>query len=306
MSLYGWIIYNGNLITDKFMDYVQWFQKTAEDVGVEVEHVANNELLVSLMNGKPTFTMKDGISLKEKRPDFVHFADKDLHLARHIEGMGIPLFNSSRSIEICDNKSYMYQVLSLHNIPMPNTIIAPKIYEGLPVKNSAHLELVKKQLGFPLIIKEAFGSFGQQVYWINNESELEAMLTKLGGKEFVYQAPVTTSIGTDIRLNVVGDKVVAAMKRTSETDFRANVTAGGKTMPYEPTEEEKGLAVRSAKAVGAEFAGVDLLFGENGPILCEVNSNPHLRSIYECTGLNVADYMVRYIKSVVPERGVRK
>ncbi len=85
------------------------------------------------------------------------------------------------------------------------------------------------------------------------------------------------------------------MKRQSETDFRANVTSGGTTEIYDPTLEERHLAIAATKAVGADFAGVDLLIGEHGPIVCEVNSNPHIRSIYECTGVDVAIPMIDHI-----------
>ena len=107
-----------------------------------------------------------------------------------------------------------------------------------------------------------------------------------------------TSAGRDIRLNVVGDKVVAAMLRESANgDFRANASQGGKLSPYSPSQMEIELAIATAKAVRADFAGVDLLFGESGPLICEVNSNAHLLNIYHTTGVNVADFMIKYCLS---------
>ena len=97
-------------------------------------------------------------------------------------------------------------------------------------------------------------------------------------------------------MNIVGGKVVAAMYRHSETDFRANITNGGVAEVIELTEEQQALAIRAADAVGAEFAGVDLLFGENDrPLVCEVNAAAHIRNIYNVTGINVADAMIAYI-----------
>lgn len=289
-SLYGWIIYNGNLVTDKFMDYVTWFQKAAAKQNIEVDAIPNNQLLVTAGPKGPILT-----GAPEKRPDFVHFADKDLHLARHMEALGLFVINNSKAIELCDNKASMYQHLSEKQISIPETIIAPKVFDGLPLEDDSHLNLVIDQLGLPLIIKEAYGSFGKQVYWVDTTEKLKKLVYKLKGTDFVFQKPITTSLGKDIRLNVVGDNVVTAMKRESAEDFRANVTAGGTTEPYSPTKDEKDLAIKSAKALGAVFAGVDLLFAEDGPILCEVNSNPHLRSIYECTGVDVADHMIQFI-----------
>lgn len=277
------------------MDYVHWFQRVAEKKNIHVEAKANNNLLVTIENGKPKLIVDGDIIENESLPHFVHFHDKDIHLARHLEALGIRLFNRANAILLCDNKAMMHQALATSNIPTPKTIIAPKIYDGLQMTNSSHIDIIVKHIGLPLIMKEAYGSFGEQVYWIKTKEELAEKMHALGSKEYIFQEPVMSSLGTDLRLNVVGEKIVAAMKRTSSTDFRANVTAGGKTIPYTPTKEEEELAIKSAKAVGADFAGVDLLIGEEGPLLCEINSNPHIRSIYECTGVDVAQYMIEHI-----------
>ncbi|UCZ52105.1 RimK family alpha-L-glutamate ligase [Bacillus shivajii] len=312
----GWIIYNGNLATEKFMDYVNWFQHTANKQNVHVDAIANNDLIVSIESGIGNITVSNEAKNNVKRtkhndyqpliktiegevvcpPDFIHFADKDMHLAKQLEAVGIRLFNPASAIERCDNKAHMHIALAQKGLPVPKTLVAPKVYDGVPLNNATHINIICETLGFPFILKEAYGSFGQQVYWIESKEAFIEQLIRLGATEYICQEPIHDSYGMDIRLNVVGDKVVTAMKRTSKTDFRANVTAGGKTEPYEPTEEERALAIKAAHAVDADFAGVDLLIGKDGPVLCEVNSNPHLRSIYECTGVDVAEYMVDYIK----------
>ena len=101
---------------------------------------------------------------------------------------------------------------------------------------------------------------------------------------------------SDLRLQVVGDKVVAAVRRTSAGDFRANATLGGKMTTYEPTSDEVELAIAAARAVGAEIAGVDILPGEK-PLLCEVNGNAHFKRLMDATGVDVADKIVDYIIS---------
>ena len=113
----------------------------------------------------------------------------------------------------------------------------------------------------------------------------------------MFQEFIAESAGRDIRLQVVGDRVIAAMLRFSETgDFRAGITSGGSMKPYEPTEEQKKLAVLVCKTLGLDFAGVDFLFGKNGePILCEVNSNAHFKNLYDCTGVDAATEIMAYI-----------
>jgi len=292
-KLTGWIIYNGHLKTTKFTDYVQWFKNTAQQFNIEISVKTNDQLLVLTDPFTPVYdvTTNGPVTL----PDFIHFADKDLHLARQLQGLGVPLFNSPDAIAKCDNKSLMHEQLFQHQIQTPKTMIAPMIYAGMSLTNEQYLDAVIKELGLPLIVKEAYGSFGQQVYWVNTKAELLEKAHELAGTDHLYQQPVLTSIGVDLRLNVIGDQVVAAMKRQSASDFRANVTSGGTTEVYFPSPEETRLAVAATKAVGADFAGVDLLIGEHGPIVCEVNSNPHIRSIYECTGIDVAVPMIDHI-----------
>ena len=151
-------------------------------------------------------------------------------------------------------------------------------------------------LGSPLVIKEVFGSFGQQVYLAQNPSEAAELLDRIGGKRVIFQEFISASAGRDLRLNVVGGRVIAAMERFNEHgDFRANISNGGSMRKHVPTADEEELALKTAKLMGLDFCGVDLLMGENGPILCEVNSNAHFKSIYECTGVNAADEIMAHI-----------
>ncbi|MDX8046868.1 RimK family alpha-L-glutamate ligase [Gracilibacillus sp. S3-1-1] len=288
----GWIIYNGNLYSKKFSEQVEWLKTTALAFDIELTPMKNNELVVLIEGGKAI--IKPPIEL----PDFVFFWDKDLFLARQLEELGLRLFNQASAIEICDDKALTYQQLAGHGIRMPKTIIAPKIF--IDLTDTSHLSHVIESLGFPMVIKEAFGSFGEQVYLIHNEQELYDKVTELGNKPFLFQEFIQTSYGKDLRLNVVGDEVKAAMLRKSDHDFRANVTAGGKMYTYQPSEQEKDLAITCTKLVGADFAGVDLLIGENGePILCEINSNAHFKNIYDCTGIDLTQAMLKYIKETI-------
>ncbi|WHT47607.1 RimK family alpha-L-glutamate ligase [Sporosarcina thermotolerans] len=147
-----------------------------------------------------------------------------------------------------------------------------------------------------MIIKEGHGSFGMKVYLIETEEAFFTKVDELRGVDYVFQEFIETSRGRDIRVNIVGGEIVAAMHRSSETDFRANITNGGVASIIELTAEQKELAIRAAEAVGAEFAGVDLLYGDNEkPLVCEVNAAAHIRNIYNVTGINVADKMIEYI-----------
>ncbi len=288
MNTTGWIIYNGNLPGNKFLDYAEMLQAAADTYNSKTEIIKNNER-VSLLS-----TAGLDILPEKEVPDYIVFTDKDIYLAKQLEYLGIPVFNSSTAIAISDDKIATYQALARLKLPIPKTIIAPKIFnEGSFTEKM--MEQAIHALGFPMIIKEAFGSFGEQVYLIDNKEALYKKVNALGNIPFIFQECITTSYGVDIRLQVVGDQVIAGMKRKSLHDFRANITAGGTMEPYQPTEEEKQLAVQATQAIGADFAGVDLLFGTNSPVICEVNSNAHIRNLLDCTGINAANKIIKYI-----------
>lgn len=295
-TLHGWLIYNGHLQTDKFLDYIHWFEDRAKKRGMSIELISNTQLLAQF-DPSGTASISGPDLPAQQTPDFVHAADKDLLLLRQIERQDIRSYNSSTAIAICDDKRLMHEALSHFSLPQPKTVCAPMIYSGMSLTDSSYLKHVANLLGFPLVIKQAFGSFGEQVYLIHSENELTDKACELAGKPHLYQQFIAESSGEDRRLNVIGGEVAAAMRRISAADFRANVSAGGRTEHYEPSAEEKALAIAAANACGTDFAGVDLLKTGDGFVICEVNSNPHIRSIYECTGIDVAEPMLDWIET---------
>lgn len=298
MPLTGWIIYNGNLTGGKFLDFAEWLQQSATQKGMHIKIYQNHELLASL--GNRSLLLSDQQTL----PHFVLFTDKDIYLARQLEIMGIRVFNSAKAIENSDDKIATYQILAEHKLPIPQTVVAPKLFPGSISPVYGDVDAIIDQLKLPMIIKEAYGSFGEQVYLIQTKQELLDKIDEIAGRPFVFQEFMKESFGKDMRLHVVGDTVAAAMTRYSVNDFRANITAGGTMQAYHPSEQEKQLAIAATKSIGADFAGVDLLFGsDNTRIICEINSNAHIRNMYDCTGVNVADYIMDYVKEMIATNG---
>ena len=284
----GLLIVNEFLRTSKFNEIHEWLMKAADKQGIKMKLKSNAELITSIPQAK-----------EEKLADFILFWDKDVRLAYYLEQLGYPVFNSSRAIEICDDKSLTHLTLMKHNIPMPRTMIAPFTFANIGYTNYNFLKDVADLLGFPMIVKESFGSFGQQVYLINDEKELIEKVKEIGPKPMLFQQYIKSSFGRDIRLQIVGKQVVAAMYRYSEQgDFRANLSIGGRMKKYQPTKEQVDLALYCSEIIGLDFAGVDLLFDEEDrPLFCEVNSNAHFKNIYDCTGVNAAELILEYIKN---------
>ena len=289
----GWLVTNAFLHTHKFTEIHLWLTEAAKKLGVDLIVKTNAEILVQL---DQDFT---GTKYKKsaENPDFILFWDKDTRLAQYLEMKGLPVFNSSKGIALCDDKSQTHLYLQEAGIPMPKTMIAPMTFSNIGYNNLDFLDQVEKELNWPIIIKECFGSFGQQVYLAHNRQELKDTVLNIGAKPMLFQEFIHSSKGKDLRLQVVGSQVVAAMYRYSDNDdFRANITGGGKMKPYEPTQKQIDLAVESCKILGLDFAGVDILFGKDKePVVCEVNSNAHFKNIYDCTGVNVADSILAYI-----------
>ncbi|WKA52435.1 RimK family alpha-L-glutamate ligase [Planococcus liqunii] len=278
-----WVIYNGSLVSDKFADQAHLVAEAAQRAGVETRIMKNYEILMDLENDAAL-------------PDFAVLLDKDILLGYFLKSRGVPVYNDPAIIDLCDNKATQYIQLAASGLPMPRTIIAPKVYPNFSILDSGYFERIIEQLKFPMIIKEGHGSFGMKVYLIEDKAAFYEKVEALRGIDFVFQEFIASSRGRDIRVNIVGGEIVASMYRHSETDFRANITNGGKASPVGLTEIQKQMALDAADAVGAVFAGVDLLFGENEePLVCEVNAAAHIRNILNVTGVNVADAMIAYI-----------
>jgi RimK family alpha-L-glutamate ligase len=279
----GILIVNHFLNTEKYKDQTDLYLKAARKMDVQLCVCTNAQ--------------------RCPESDFILFLDKDVALARELELCGRAVFNSAHAIALCDDKALTYLALRNTTLPMPKTLIAPMTFFQSDWMNNPFLDHVESELGFPLVLKEACGSFGWQVWMINDKIELALRLTECSPKRVILQEYISTSRGRDVRINIVGGEPVASMYRYSSTDFRANISSGGSMKPYVPTDDQVKVAVEACRVLGLDFGGVDLLFGdEDVPILCEVNSNAHIKNILDCTGINVAEHIIRYILAQMENR----
>lgn len=284
----GYIIINGFLREEKFFSLYSALKQSADRAGLQLELKTNIELMCDIASGKTV--------ANETLPPFAIFWDKDVRLAKTLEAAGMKLFNSASAIELCDDKSLTHIAL-MNRVPQPKTVLIPLTFPRVGYTDCAFLEKIADYLGFPLVIKQCFGSFGAGVYLAGNMEEAKAALMKTAGGAAIAQQYIASSFARDIRAYIVGDKVAAAMLRHNESgDFRANVAQGGKADAYALNEAQAALAVKTAQILGCTFAGVDLLFGENGEMtVCEVNSNAHFAGISAATGVNIADKIIEAV-----------
>lgn len=285
----GYFIYNKFLNTEKFGLLRKAFSDEANLIGMDLAFMDNSKSIQMIYSNN-----------LDKR-DFVLFWDKDIKLARILEDEGYLVINSSKAIEVCDDKSKTYINLYNTGIRQPLTIIAPLIFYGTIDTDSDFLDFSVSKLGFPMIIKECFGSFGEQVYLVNNKDELIKQVKKIGTKPFVLQEFIKTSFGRDVRIEVIGNEVVASVYRENKNnDFRANITNGAIARVYMPSDKQVEMALKVCATLNLDFAGVDILFGDDDePILCEVNSNAYPLNVQSITGVNIINKTLMYIKNKV-------
>ncbi|MDR0841580.1 MAG: RimK family alpha-L-glutamate ligase [Christensenellaceae bacterium] len=285
----GLLIVSGFVQEQNFIRLHEALLRAAQARGIGLRLCPHDRLLFDAANGAPVVPLPPA--------DFALFWDKDIRLAAQLEQTGLRLFNSAAAIAACDDKLVTHMALAQAGVPQPKTLRVPTTYPHVGYGDMSFLGAAIAYLGLPLIIKECRGSFGAQVYLAQSQGEAEAILRAHEASPMLLQQFVAHSAGRDMRLYVVGGAVLAAIQRRNTKDFRANISNGGEAFAYTPTEAERALALRAAQLLGLDFAGVDLLYGEEGPLLCEVNSNAHFCGLAQATGCDIAGGILRHVQN---------
>ncbi len=212
--------------------------------------------------------------------------DFRLILSEHMEKMGTMVFNGSRATRICKNKFSVIQFLQEAGIPTPKTRLA--LNPRAAIKS---IKSMKK----PVVIKLLLGSHGKGVMKVSSNAEASSIMDTLNklGQMIYFQEYIETE-GRDIRVFVIGNRAVAAMERQgARGEFRSNITAGGRGSKASISPEIESLALRAARAVGADICGVDVIL-DGKPRVIEVNINPGLK-IAGVTGIDIPDLIARHV-----------
>lgn len=266
-------------------------------------------------------TVKFSIDLAQSAPD-LYYKQKRLSLydavlprvgasityfgtavVRQFEQMDVFCANSSAGISNSRDKLRSLQILSRHHIGIPQTTFVRDKKDVLPA--------IERVGGAPVVIKLLEGTQGIGVLLAETVKSAEAIIELLQSQRqnVLIQKFVAESRGRDIRAFVVGDQVVASMRRVAQgQEFRSNVHRGGIAEPVSLDDVYKETAVRAAQILGLRVAGVDMLEGKDGPQIMEVNSSPGLEGIEKCTQLDIAGSIVDYIAAQVdfPEIDLRQ
>jgi ribosomal protein S6--L-glutamate ligase len=266
-------------------------------------------------------TLRFGMSLEQQEPELYFRSRRLSHydaviprigasityfgtaVVRQFEQMGTFCLNSSRGIATSRDKLRSLQILSRHDIGIPATSFVRDRKDVLAA--------IQRVGGAPVIIKVLEGTQGVGVILADTQEVAEAIIETLQSarQNVLVQKFVSESKGRDVRAFVVGERVVAAMRRVAQgQEFRSNVHRGGRTEAVQLEKEYERTAIRAAQILGLRVAGVDMLEGAAGPQVMEVNSSPGLEGIETATGVDVAGAVIDYTAAQVmfPELDVRQ
>jgi len=286
----GAVIINAYPNGEKFLRQGERIAQELRLLGVPTDLLKNGEVSV--------FCNEDG-SVEcnlAKEYAFAVYLDKDKYLGRMLETCGLRLFNSAQSVELCDDKMLTYLTLSEAGIPLIKSIPSPLCYTPNAKPSELFLQFAAKELGFPLVAKKSYGSFGAGVQLVHGMGELLEIEQAWLYTPHFYQRFVSESAGKDVRVIVIGGKAVGAMERVAKKgEFRSNVELGGEGRVVAIPDSYAEIAERAAKTLGLDYCGVDLLEGEAGAIVCEVNSNAFFEGLERVTGINIARLYAKHI-----------
>ncbi|MFC3909107.1 RimK family alpha-L-glutamate ligase [Legionella dresdenensis] len=263
-------------------------------IDLSVINPASLELIISakepriLLNGKQI-----------KAPDFIiprTGADttyQALALLRQFELSGVYCANTPESIENVKDKLLTGQLMMKNGLPIPKTMLL-----NFPVSAA----LVEQELGFPIVMKAIAGAKGNGVCLcesVNSFIDLLGLLGPQPNQTYIAQQFIASSYGRDLRVFVLGERVIGCMQRTAHHSFKANYSLGGDVSAFPLNSEIEHLALTCSKTVGLEIAGIDLLFGPDGFIVCEANSSPGFKGMELATGDNIAAQILSYVVAQV-------
>lgn len=285
-AIYGWVVYPlPDTDRQRNSNAFEMMIAAARKNGIRVDILFAEDITLTISNNRLGLLHK---GKEVEKPLFAVMRCYDEHLSRHLEFMGVRLFNSHSSMTNAQDKITTHQLLALDGIPTPRTYWGINTYD-----EAANL------IGSPVfIVKSPVGSKGEAVYLV----ECEADFAK--HPQTLVQEYIEASKGRDIRVWIIGKRAIAAVERYNEGSFLSNFAQGGRARKFELTPAIADLAVRSSLSLGLEFSGVDILYTKEGTYtVCEVNGNAGFRTLWLTDrDINILDVLFKYISDTLLEK----
>ena len=267
-----WILYEREDYK-KNKSYVDLYFKECEKYGISLTLVLKEELGLVIKNPETEFYIKEK---KCKKPDLVINRSRDYFLAKHLEMAGIEVFNDSFITLIGNDKALAY---------------SQAVEKGILVLASFYGNIEPKE--YPYVLKSLNGHGGAEVYLIQNSDEKKEV-EKLQNKPFLCQE-FAKEPGKDVRVYVVGNRIIKAMLRTNENDFKSNYSLGGKVAEYNLNKEEESLVNKVMEGLNIGLAGIDFVFHEGKLYFNEIEDVVGARMLYANTDVDIVAEYVSYL-----------
>lgn len=235
------------------------------------------------------FGINDGIYYRYERaeiqkPDFAVQRCIFPLLSQVLENDGVRVFNSSRVCDICNDKRKTHLFANTLGIPMLKTVFGDRKFLNIP--------------RYPFVLKAAEGHGGGEVFFVENEKELEVGLDKIHSDNILFQKPAS-DMGIDKRVYVLGGKILACVERRAKEGFKSNFSLGGEAVLKDITPMEEKIVNKVISALKPDFVGVDFVYGKGKPYLNEVEDIVGTRMLYTLTDMDAAalygDYILKNV-----------
>ncbi|MEE1072690.1 MAG: hypothetical protein U0L26_09960 [Cellulosilyticum sp.] len=234
-----------------------------------------------------TFILSQNCKLSPGAVDFVINRTRDSLIATHFEQMGCKVFNNSKVTEICNHKGKTHQLINHAHIPSVKTLLG----------NIHYFNPNQVPFTYPLILKTVSGHGGDEIYKINNQTELTNRIHTLRTEDFVLQE-LCTNPGIDIRVFTLGKEILAAVKRTSNKSFKSNYSLGGTATAYKLQPSEEALVKKILSLMDFDLVGIDFILNKEGQFLFnEIEDVVGTRTLYLNYDLDVILLLLKYISS---------
>lgn len=280
MECKGWLIYS-EVDAIENRSFIDWFISEAKRKNISLELVLREQLSVGILKNSH-IVLRNGSYVE--LPYFAVVRTVDPLLSRQLEHLGVMVFNSSAISELCNHKGKTYYEIAKLGIPMVDTLFIKKenIHEIPPLPS-------------PFVIKEVAGRGGKQVYFIRSQTEWDNVRKQITFSEFVVQS-TNVQLGKDLRVFIVGKKIIGAVLRESDSDFRANYKLGGSAKWYELSASEKQLIDSIINRFEFGMVGIDFLISHDGVLLFnEIEDVVGSRTLSAVSDVNILEEYISYI-----------
>jgi len=290
--LEAWLVYFKES-ADYNKHYIDFYIEEGKKLGVNFRLLLIEDIKFGVKNGRIFLTHR---TMDLKLPDFAVVRAIYPLLSKHMELMGIPVYNNSFVSEICNDKAKTYQYLAKTGIPMVDTCF----YRNFQVKNGL-------DISYNTVIKAVDGHGGRQVFLVESHKDFkdrfDEIINGIGSSDVVVQ-PLTGMKHQDLRVYVIGKEIIAAVLRTSKEGFRANFSLGGDVRLYNLNEEEISLVQTIIREFEFGLVGIDFLIGDKGELIFnEIEDVVGSRMLYKCSDINIVELYLKYIIEDLKRKG---